>query len=78
MTTHDLAGIEYAKLSEVKEGDVLRCDDGFTCMSMMAAELVVHKRADGTLWVPCRAGMHDLDGQCDDGDHIVGMYKVNR
>lgn len=76
MSSHDINGVEYAKLSETKEGDVLRCDEGFPCMK--PAERIVSKRADGTLWVPCRSGMHDLDGQCDDGDHIVGMYKVEK
>ena len=58
------------KLSEVKPGDVLIADGGFTCIKQ-GARLVV---ADD-LSVSCSHGKHFLDGQIDfdDGDTLVGL-----
>lgn len=69
---HNSAGVEYAKLSETKVGDKLVADGGFTCIKAGTVEVF---EDDGGLFVPCKAGNHYLDGQCDDGDHIVGMVK---
>lgn len=32
--THDIIGAEYAKLSELKPGDKVQCDGGFTCLHL--------------------------------------------
>ena len=58
------------KLSEVKPGDVLIADGGFTCIEL-GATLVV----GDDLSVPCAHGKHFLDGQVDfdDGDTLVGL-----
>lgn len=36
MTTKDKNGREYAKLSELKVGDKLEIDGGFTCMGAIS------------------------------------------
>lgn len=70
--THDVHGNAYAKLSELKEGDFVLIDGGFSCLSQGKAQV----RADdsGRLFIPCSSGNHYLDGQADDGEHCVGIY----
>lgn len=68
----DKAGKPYAKVSEVKEGTVLVCDGGFTCVDD-GAELIVKKDEKG-LYFDCRDAGHYLDGQTDDGKVYVGLY----
>ena len=69
----DLNGRPYAKLSETKLGDVLIADSGFTCI-LNGAECQVMQDDDG-LYVPCQEGRHYLDGQTDDGEILVGLYR---
>jgi hypothetical protein len=74
MRTHDIDGVEYAKISEVKPGDILIADSGFTCME--AGPVKVRRRRDGSLFVHCTAKYgHDLDGQLEDGEHLIGMTR---
>lgn len=75
MSTHSTDGREWARLSQLKPGDKIACDNGFTC-GINGKTLTVEKGAGtGNLIVPCRAGAHWLDGQlADDGDHLVGMW----
>lgn len=58
------------KLSDVKPGDVLIADGGFTCIAS-GAQLVVGE----DLSVPCDEGKHSLDGQVcwDDGETLIGF-----
>lgn len=73
-TTHDKSGRAYAKLSELKAGDRLVADGGFDCLE--DGQLVVVKAtAAGGLFVICAEGEHYLDGQADDGEHLVGLYR---
>lgn len=72
-TSHDISGIEWARLSHLKPGDRLRADGGFTCI-LEDATPPVKAESDGRLYVPCSDGRHYLDGQADDGEHLVGMY----
>lgn len=72
MTTHNKAGVEYVKLSELKEGDTIIADAGFTCMEPGPKEVMKHGEG---LFVACKDGGHWLDGQCDDGDHCIGFTK---
>jgi len=66
---------QYAKLSDVKAGDKLIADSGFTCIG--ANEIVtVQADDDGHLFVPCDHGRHHLDGQADDGETLVGLFKA--
>lgn len=78
-SAHDKAGTPWAKLSDVKEGDVLITDGGFTCMGGGERKVVRRdqSRPDGMqLYLDCREGGHYLDGQADDGEHLVGLYRA--
>lgn len=70
----DKQGREYAKLSELKEGDQVQVDGDFTCMEPWS-KLTVQRDGDG-IFIPCRDGSHHLAGQADDGENIVGVYKL--
>lgn len=72
MSTQDKSGKPWAKLRDAKEGDLLRLDSGFTCAK---GQVKVHKDEMG-MYFPCSHGKHYLAGQADDGEHIVGAYKV--
>ena len=62
------------KIIDVKAGDVLIADGGFTCIKE-GARLVV-KTALGGFCVDCAEGIggHDLSGQID-GDDYLGFTK---
>ena len=60
------------KLSEVKVGDILVADDGFTCLS--ANEHCEVKEADG-LYIYCKQGRHYLDGQTCPHGYLIGLTK---
>ena len=79
--THDIDGRPYAKLSELKAGDKVELYDGFDCHAPGIVELEVD--ANGRLFFFCveqDTGMNDaqhhyIDGQADDGEHCVGVYR---
>ena len=60
-------------MSEIKPGDKLIADAGFTCLS---EDEVVEVKADakGELYIPCEEGEHYLDGQAT-GDGICVGFK---
>lgn len=62
------------KLSDVKVGDTLIADAGFTCMK--PGPKTVAADADG-LFVLCDEGRHGLDGQLalDGSGRLVGFSK---
>lgn len=74
MTT-DKSGRPYAKLSELKVGDVLVADDGFGCLKAGAKRDVRKQTETGELFIVCVDGCHILDGQADDGEHLIGLYR---
>lgn len=76
MSTHDVNGREYARLSLLKVGDKVECDDGFTC-NMAQATREVKRNKYGDLFIDCDEGGHTLNGQLSgvDNDHIIGVYK---
>ncbi len=59
------------KLSEVKAGDVIVADGGFTCIRDKAVLTV--KKDIGGLFVLCDQGTHMLDGQLDESGNLVGF-----
>ncbi len=72
----DKQGREYAKLSDLKVGDTVQVDDGFTCMEPWSKK-EVRQSSDGVLFVECSELEHCLDGQlADDRDSLIGIYKV--
>jgi hypothetical protein len=77
MSTHSTDGREWARLSTAKAGDKLIADSGFTCIDDGAElEVMQDDKRGGVLFVRCRKGCHDLDGQLseEDGDHLVGFW----
>lgn len=76
MSTTDKNGSPWAKLSELREGDMIEIDGDFTCHK--AGACIVHVGPDGRPWFTCNEGEHYLEGQADDGIHCVGVYKVDR
>ena len=65
---------QFVKIEKVKEGTKLVPDGGFTCMDEGVVKEVV-KDEDGHLYIPCRDGMHYLEGQIDeDFGEYVGLY----
>lgn len=63
---------EFAHIDHVCEGTHLVADGGFTCIEQ-GAELTVIADEYGLLYVPCRDGMHYLEGQLDE-NRYVGLY----
>ena len=60
--------------AEVKAGNVLIADGGFTCLQE-GQECLVRDYGKG-LYVECSAGEHYLDGQLtDDEERYVGFLK---
>lgn len=62
------------KLAELKIGDTLIADSGFTCLSKNE-RCRVHKDAEGDLYVKCKMGVHYLEGQLDKDDNLVGFRR---
>lgn len=73
LESHDREGREWAKLSELKDGDKISLDTGFTCAE---GQHTVHCDDDKGLYFRCAHGRHYLSGQVYDGDHCIGVYKV--
>ena len=61
-------------ISQLKEGDQLIADGGFTCIP--AGQRVVVKADEaGLLYVPCSEGAHYLCGQLTDEGLLIGLTK---
>lgn len=62
------------KLDEVKEGDTIIADGGFTCMKAGPRKVLSDEHG---LFVECAEGKHYLDGQEDEeGADLVGLTKA--
>jgi hypothetical protein len=61
------------KLVDLKAGDVLVADAGFTCLK--PGEHVVQSNFEGGLFVACDEGGHALDGQERDDKHLEGLSR---
>lgn len=68
--THDSLGNEYAKFAELKPGQTIWLDKGFTCRKPGPTKL---QADNGELYFQCAAGQHFLEGQLD-GGHLIGIY----
>lgn len=69
---------KWAHRDDVKEGDTLIADGGFTCIGH-GTELAVlfdEDTARGGLFVECADGKHFLAGQLDEGHVYIGFTLV--
>lgn len=76
--TADLNGREYAKAGQLKAGDEVQVDDGFTCLRANSTHTVFSgKNCPDALYIKCDKGIHWLDGQlAADGETLIGVYKL--
>lgn len=65
----------YAHSRDVKEGDILVADGGFTCIAE-GARLAVEIDGEGHRFVPCSDGQHSLSGQLNKEGRYVGLAKA--
>lgn len=74
MSTHSLNGREWARLSQLKVGDRITPDGGFTCLREGVPVKVCE--IDGKLYVRCIHHWHALEAQLfgEDEDHLVGLW----
>lgn len=74
--THDLQGRPYAKMSDLKVGDIIQVDGDFTCIPANAKRTV--RLLHGELYLDYSCGAHLLCGQEeDDCDTLIGIYKCS-
>ena len=73
--THSTDGREWAKLSDLKAGDLLEFDTTFTC-GIGGKTLLALQDHRGEWYVRCRHGTHFLEAQTEDGDgdHMIGVW----
>jgi hypothetical protein len=65
---------ETAKIHELKEGDAVILDYGFTCHG--PGQVTIKKNDQGLLYFDCADGQHHLIGQlAEDMVHLVGIYR---
>lgn len=69
--THDKAGRPYAKLSEIKAGDIIELDGDFDCHEAGIVNVHIY---NGEIYFECKIGRHYLNAQADDGEHCVGIH----
>ena len=62
-------------MRDVKLGDRLRADSGFTCIEG-GTVLEVAQDDEGELYVPCSHGKHYIKGQVDVHGRVVGFAIV--
>ena len=62
------------KLNDVRAGDTLVADGGFTCLRE-GDRRVVKAAPNGRLFIECDASRHDLVGQLDHDGALVGLSK---
>jgi hypothetical protein len=74
MTT-DTANRVYARLSELKVGDIVEVDDGFGCLSK-GDQRQIKITVNGSLYIDCAIGQHTLIGQLDNAGFLIGIYKI--
>lgn len=67
--------MDFPKLSEIKSGDWLKADGGFTCLK--DGQVVSVHVDEAGLFVPCRDGRHYLDGQEGTDGDCVGLARAD-
>lgn len=61
------------KLDDIKKGDKLIADGGFTCLAK--GQIVEVLLEDSELAVKCSRGIHFLRGQCGKNGLLIGFTK---
>ncbi len=66
----------FPKLADLKPGDKLEADGGFTCLS--AGQRCEVKADAERLYIECTEGHHYLEGQTDfaTGTELVGLWRL--
>lgn len=64
------------KLQDIKPGDRLTADGGFSCLDKGASYAVRSAEDAKGLFVNCADGKHYLDGQTDEAGHLVGLSRA--
>lgn len=59
------------KLKDIKPGQTVTTDTGFTCMG--PGPKLVKETPQGDLYVECNDGHHLLDGQIGENGHLIGI-----
>ena len=73
-STKETIMTNFPKLTDLKAGDKLKADGGFTCLS--AARIAEVKEDAGGLYVECTEGRHGLDGQEGKNGECVGLWRA--
>jgi len=80
MAKKDINGRTYAYLKNVKEGDVIETDGGFTCGMNNKRLTVMHdgrRSSKQGLYVECNCGRHYIGGQANyAGGPLIGIYPM--
>lgn len=63
----------YAKLSEIREGDILIADNTHFCLRDKA-EYKVKKDENNKQYIMCKAIRHYLDSYLDKKGYCLGLY----
>ncbi len=63
---------KWAKLTQVKVGDKVQIDAGFSCCD---SGIVVIHNDDDDLYFLCQHGRHYLAGQAAAEENLVGIYR---
>lgn len=69
-----MTNLAIIKETEIREGDNLIADGGFSCMKEKTKS-IVKKDENNELYVDCADGTHYLSGQRDGKGSIIGFYK---
>ncbi len=59
------------KLSDLKAGDKIKADGGFTCVK--EGNHKVKSKKNGDLYIKCSEGKHLLDGQVGEDGELIGI-----
>lgn len=72
-TLADKDGRPYVRLDDLRAGDRIELDDGFTCCKPHTTTVHADKR--GELYFKCNDGRHYVAGQLERGS-LIGIYRA--
>ncbi|HVI92315.1 MAG TPA: hypothetical protein VM659_28755 [Dongiaceae bacterium] len=73
-----MSNVSRIKLDDVKPGDKLVADNGFTCLEGGVHTVYEVEGRDGMPYyaLKCASGWHDLAGQEGDDGYLVGLTRA--